>query len=60
MAEGPDVAVNIIPCCLMPLYVPHVVSSYCKEPVNVCMGEAQCPEHRAEEELPLRKISSMT
>lgn len=55
MAEGSDVAVNIIPCYLMPLDDPYVVNSYCKEPVNVCMGCAWCPEQCAKEELSLRK-----
>lgn len=35
MAEGPDVAVDIISCFLMPPDFPCVVSSYSKEPVNV-------------------------
>lgn len=61
MAEGPDVAVDIIPCYLVPLDFPHVGKSYCKEPVNVCMVGARCPERRAMEELSLRNnLPTMT
>lgn len=35
MAEGPDVAVDIISCCLMPPDFPRVVSRYSEECVNV-------------------------